>query len=443
MPSDELKKRLLRLAWPAVFMNLFQTLAMTVDIMMVGRIGGRAVGAVTLGTQLMFLVMMVFMTITAGTIALMARFTGSGEREERGKALSQSLTIALLFSVPIGLMGVLFSGTVVSVYGATPAVATLAGQYVRVVFLAAPVFAVIAVSSSAFIAAGDTRTPLWVNGSMNLVNVVFNYLLIFGKFGFPRMGVEGAAWGTLISFVWAAAVYIALLSRKSGKFNLSLSSLVPEKRMMGRIMRIGVPAAGEQLAIQVGFLAYMVLVVHFGETALAAHGIGMRITGLVFMPSMGFAVAATALTGQYLGKGEPEMAERAGWMATKLCAATMIGLGIVMFFLAPHIARAFISEEAVIDKAVMFIRILAAGTPAIAIHFTLAGALRGAGDTRYPLLATTLGLYGVRLPLAIFLGFFTPLGIYGVWFAMIAEYNARSSVILRRFYSGGWKSTEV
>ncbi|MDG6221371.1 MAG: MATE family efflux transporter, partial [Candidatus Thermoplasmatota archaeon] len=307
----------------------------------------------------------------------------------------------------------------------------------------APLFAVMSVATSAFIAMGDSRTPLWVNGSMNFVNVLFNYVLIFGEFGFPRMEVRGAAWGTFISFVWAAVLYMILLAKRDGHFAITFSSMKPKKDLIMRILRIGIPAAGEQLVMQVGFLIYMIIVVRFGVEALAAHSIGMRIQSLAFMPSMGFATAATALTGQYLGSKDPDTAEKAGLLATKFCLIVMLSIGAVMFLMSEEMAWLFIDEKAVVDLAGVFIMILAVGSPAIAIHFTLAGALRGAGDTKYPFYATGIGFFAVRLPLAIILGFFTPLGIYGVWLAMISEYNVRSSVILYRFTSGKWKTTTV
>ncbi|MCD6461359.1 MAG: MATE family efflux transporter [Thermoplasmata archaeon] len=440
---EGMKRRVFSLAWPAILNNLFQTAAVTADIIMVGTLGRAAVAGVTLGGQLLFIVMTVFMAITSGTIALVARFTGSGDTENKDRAVAQSLMLTLLISVPLFLVGVLRPGILVGVYGAEGQMTVLGEEYVRIVFAGAPMFAIISVAASSFIASGNTRLPMVVNGITNLVNIIGNYVLIFGVLGFPALGVRGAALGTLISILVGAAIYLALMVRKNREVRLRVGYFSPDAEMMVRIFRVGAPAGGEQLAIQVAFLVYMTIVVHFGDTAVAAHSIGMRVQSLSFMPGLGFATAATALTGQYLGKRDPAMAEESGWFSLEMALVVMSTLAALLFVFARPLAEVFIRDEGVVALAVVFIRILALGEPAIAIHFTLSGALRGAGDTRYPLYASTIGLYGVRIPIAVVVGTMTPLGIYGVWLAMITEYYARSAVILLRFRSGKWKEIRV
>ena len=197
------------------------------------------------------------------------------------------------------------------------------------------------------------------------------------------------------------------------------------------------------MVIQAGFVIYTIMVVGFGTNVYAAHLIGMRIQSLSFLPGMGFATAATTLVGQSLGAKRPLDAEKFGWACAKLSFATMGSLTALLFVFAAPMARAFPPEAGVAALAKDWIRIMALGIPPIALYFTIAGSLRGAGDTRWPLYASLVGLYVVRLPVSYLLAFRTPLGIYGLWAAMVLEYYARSLVISLRFRKGRWKELRV
>jgi len=210
-----------------------------------------------------------------------------------------------------------------------------------------------------------------------------------------------------------------------------------------RILRIGVPAATEQLAFQMGLLVWIVMVVGFGQDAVAAHQIGLRIQSFVFMPGLGMSIASTALVGQNLGARNPELADRTAREATKLSILIIRMLALFNFAFADWIALAFVGPGAAHDLAVTFIRVHATSIPAIGLFFTLSGSLRGAGDTKWPLYASLAGTYGLRLPLSALLGYALNLGVLGVWIALPVEYYLRSVIIVRRFNGGAWKATVV
>ena len=437
------KRIILALAWPAIIDNLLHTLTHTADMIMVGQLGASSLAGVGLGGQVIFIFQSFMIAITAGTVAMIARSIGEENAQKARNVLEQSLVFGSCAALAATPLLYAFVDDFLQIYQAEADVIMLSTNYLRIaVFGTAFIFICLACAQS-LRGAGDTRTPLIVSSTINMVNIGLNYLFIFGKGGFPAMGVKGAALGTTLAFIWGASLYFFLLLRNYLKISVSFRGFRPDVSTVKKVLHIGTPAALEQLVIQAGFLVFTVIITSFGTASIAAHQIGVRIQSFSFMPGFGFSMAATALVGQNLGAGLPEEAEKSGWEACKLAIALMTVGGALLFIFAREIAVVFVSETAVIDKAVIFIRILAFGEPAIAIHFTLAGALRGAGDTKWPLYASTAGLYGLRIPTAIILGYFLGWGVFGAWIAMTAEYFVRSSVIFLRFKKGGWKTITV
>ncbi len=447
------RRTILALAWPVVLANFFHTLTTTVDLLMVGRLPEPAVAlaSVGFGGQMVFFTFTVMIAITAGTIALVARAVGAEEPDQANRVLVQSLLLAVLLSLPVALTGVLFGEPIVALFGPEPDVVQAGGAYIRIIFLAAPFLFVMFVSISALRGAGDMVTPLWVGALVNVVNFGLNVHLIFGAtydlgplhLAIPRLEVEGAAIGTALSYATGALVYLALYRR--GRLRLRLRRPRPlwNGGLARRILRVGYPAALEQIVFQVGILIWIAMVVSFGTAAFAAHNVGLRIQSFAFMPGFGFAMAAAALVGQNLGAEDPKEAERSGWESAKLAVLVMGGLGVVTFLGAPWIALAFTSEREVVDLTILFIRVHAISIPATGLFFSMGWALRGAGDTRWPLYATLIGIYAIRLPLSYFLGYTLGIGVLGIWVALPVEYYLRSVIVSQRFQTGAWKAVAV
>ncbi len=433
--------------------NLFQTLTTTVDLIMVGRLSDPAVAlaSVGFGGQIVFFTFTVMIGITAGTVALVARAVGAKDKEQASHVLGQSLLVGLVLSIPVALVGVLFGESIVALFGAERAVILSGGGYISTIFLAAPSLFVIFISISALRGAGDTITPLWVGVVINVINVVMNFHLIFGatyqlgglQVTIPTLGVQGAAIGTSIAFTSGALLYLFLFLRGRLRLRLTRSSPFWNGETVRRILRIGYPAALEQVAFQIGILIWIAMVVSFGTAAFAAHNVGLRIQSFAFMPGLGFSIAAAALVGQNLGAEDPKEAERSGWESTKMGLLVMGVVGIFNFAAAPWIALVFTDDPAVVDLTVTFIRVHALSIPAVGIFFSLSGALRGAGDTRWPFFATLLGIYAVRLPLSYLLGYSLGWGVLGIWLTLPLEYYLRSIVVGQRFQTGAWKAVAV
>src|SRR5213080_3818585 len=429
-----------QLAWPVMVANLLQTLTTTVDVIMVGSLGSEApaaVAAVGIGAQFIFLFFSLMISVSAGTIALVSRAIGANDLAEADHILKQSLVLGALLSIPLTLFGLLFAEPMLAAFGAAADVVSLGGGYIRIISLVVFFQFIAFLGSAALRGAGDTVTPLWLGVLVNVVNFGINVNLIFGNAFVPRLGVPGAAIGTSISYVIGALALIAILLRGKHRLKLHLSGGWVHMDAVRRIFRIGWPAALEQILLRVG------MVVVFGTQILAAHQIGLRIQSFAFMPGFGFAIAATALVGQNLGARDAVAAEKSGWEAMKFSVAVMSVIAIVIFLLAEPIARGFIGDPVVVTWSVTFIRIHAISIPAVGIFFAIDGALRGAGDTRFPLMTSLSGMYAVRLPLSLVFGFVLGWGIVGVWIPLVIEYYYRSVVIANHFRRGKWKALRV
>ncbi len=434
------------LAWPIMVSNLLQTLTTTVDVIMVGSLGAEApaaVAAVGFGGQFVFLFFSVMISVSAGTIALVARAMGAQDLAQADHILKQSLVLGAILSLPLTLVGLLFAEPILAGFGAAPDVVDLGGAYIRIISLVVFFQFIGFLGSAALRGAGDTVTPLWIGVLVNVVNFAINVNLIFGNAFVPRLGVPGAAIGTSISYIVGALVLVGIFLRGKHKLKLNLRGTWVHMDTVKRIFRIGWPAALEQILLQVAFLIWVGMVVVFGTEVLAAHQIGLRIQSFAFMPGFGFAIAATALVGQNLGARDPEAAEKSGWEAAKLSVAVMSLTALGIFLLAEPIARAFIGDPSVVAFSVTFIRIHAVSIPAVGVFFAIDGALRGAGDTRFPLLTSLSGIYIVRIPLSIVFGFILGLGIVGVWIPLVIEYWYRAAVISNHFRRGKWKTLKV
>jgi putative MATE family efflux protein len=445
-PANLARASVFRLAWPVMVANLLQTLTTTVDLVMVGHLGAEsdaAVGAVGFGAQIIFLFFSVMISVSAGTIALVARSIGANDPAQADHVLKQSLVLGALLSIPLTLFGLLFAEPMLTVFRAAPDVVQLGGAYVRIISLVVFFQFISFLGSAALRGAGDTVTPLWLGVLVNVVNFGINVNLIYGNAVVPRLEVTGAAIGTSISYIVGALVLLAILLRGKGRLRLHLSGDWIHMETVRRIFRIGWPAALEQILLNVAFLVWVVMVTVFGTAVLAAHQIGLRIQSFAFMPGFGFAIAATALVGQNLGAKNPDHAEKSGWEAAKFSVAVMSIIGLGIFALAEPIARAFIGDPVVVAYSILFIRIHAISIPAVGIFFAIDGALRGAGDTRFPLMTSLSGMYLIRIPLGLLFAFVLGWGIIGVWIPLVIEYYYRSAVITTHFRRGKWKALRV
>lgn len=437
--TRSLYRQIWHLAWPAMLELFLSMLFNMIDMIMVGNVSPQSLAAVGLTQQPMHLALAVFQALNVGSTALVARFIGAGDNEQAKAATKQMLLLVLVMGTMISILGYLVSRPVVAFMGAEEDVLPLGTTYLQIISCGW-IFTTISMGIGAVLrGTGDTITPLRYNVTANLLNVFGNYVLIFGKLGFPAMGVAGAALSTTISRGLAALLALLVIYRRKSPIQLSLSESYRFKPdLLKRLLRIGFPAAGEQLVLRSGQLIFARTVAGLGTSVFAAHQIVLNVSSLSFTTSQAFGMAATTVVGQCLGAARPDLAQKAGYATRRIGMYVAMVIAAIFFFFGSFIADLYTNDEAIIVMAALALKIVALIQPLQSTQFILSGALRGAGDTRWPLYATIIGIWGIRVVLAwLFISF--GWGLIGAWLAQACDQIFRSIFIYARYKTGHWK----
>lgn len=429
-----------RLAWPAMVQGFLFTVVFAVDTIMVGRLGAPAMAAVGAAGPVIWCLSSVLFAVSRGTVALVSRATGAGDIEGGRWAAGQSLVASLLAGGLSSVVLVLFARSVLAPFGLAPDVAGQAEAYLAIVGGAMVVSVPARILGAVFQAAGDTRTPLTVGAVGNVVNLVGDWVLIFGVGPFPALGVTGAALATAGCRVVEALLLTWFLLRRPGLRPALPHVTTANPAVLRLLWRVSAPALSESFVYHLGYLGFSVFVSWLGTVALAAHRVCISIESLAFMPCTGLAVAAATHTGQRLGAGDEDLAAL-GFSRVRRQAVFYMALVALLLLAAPGpFVRLYTPDAAVRDLAERCLRVGATELVPLGVTMALTGALQGAGDTRSPLRITAFGIWLVRLPLTwlatVVLGF----GLAGVWVVTALDWVVRSFLTDRAAGRGGWRS---
>jgi MATE family, multidrug efflux pump len=457
-------KLVLILGWP-VLIQQFLVFAVNIsDKLLAGRfrpLEGDHVASQAAQTTAMYLAWLISsytILVSVGSTALVARFIGAGDRNLAIRATNQSILLAVLFGVAGTVAGLLGVESLVSLLGLHGDTARFAAEYLRPLF-ALLVFQVVESAGIAcLVGAGDTRTGLWVLGGVAVLNVPLSWLFHHGWGPVPAMGFPGIALGTAVSNLIGGVTVLMVLARGRAGLHLSPRLLRPDPGLMRRLLRISLPAGLDSLTVAVGQLWFLTVVTRLPNAEQGAHGIALGCEAAAYLAGVAFSTAAMTLVGQNLGAGRPDRAARCGWTALALGCGVMSLAGLVFFILAPQMFRLFCPYEHqrdVIEAGVPVLRLISFAMPPLASTIIFTAALRGAGDTRVPVLFTLTGFFLIRIPLAHVLvqdqfdlgplGMWqgAGLGLLGAWLAMTTDVFVRGGFFLSRFAGGRWKRIEV
>ncbi len=425
-----------RLAWPTIISNLLFNMVGFLHIKIVAGLGTSEVAAVTTGHRVFFLIQAMLMGISVAATALIARSWGAGQARQaelvHWTAMMLSLALAGLLSLPI-----LFAPEAIAgVFGLDRQTTESAAGFIFWLGVFNLASAANMMLSAGLRATGDVITPLLFLFFSSLLNVTCAYLLAFGLGPFPQLGVPGVALGGSFAAMVITLVFVTLWWR--GKFNLKARKEARIDWTTARqLASIGAPAMLEQGLVQCGFLIFFGIVARYGNDAYAAYGIGISLVSFSIVVGFGFGIAAATLVGQQLGAGRPDLALAAGWRSLRLALLAMGLLALIQVWYARELASFMIDDPEVIQLTVIFIYMLAACLPMMACDLTLAGALRGAGETRFPLKSTFCGMiFGRLLPAWLFLSL--GLSVYWIFAVMLLDYSIKAFMLVRRYHSRKW-----
>jgi putative MATE family efflux protein len=444
LTKNNLNKNIIQLALPVVLENVLHMAVFIVDIIMVGRLGTMAVAAVGLAGALNFVITMIFCALNAGTTALVARNFGAKEKAEAQTVAGQSLLLSIILGLITSPLIFYFASDILILMSAEESVVALGAAYLKIVLSFLILRLIILTGTAIFRGAGDTRTPMVITLVMNCVNVLFNWLLIFGVWIFPRMEVAGAAWATSIAYITGASlIFYKLLSKKS-ILTINLKSIVAiNKSIIQRILRISLPATLDAFLTQIGYLFFIKIVAMLGTVSLAAHQIAIRIEAISFMPGYALAIATATLVGQSLGAKKIDLARLSMKRNCQIALMMMGFFAFIFLAFAKPMAKVFHPEQDVLALSTFCVMIAAIEQPALAIYMVYAGGLRGAGDTLSPMIVTIAGTLCFHLPVAYIFGIVLEWGLAGIWFGAALDWILRAIAVYILFRKGRWKKIKI
>ena len=405
-------------------------------IKVVGGLGPDAIAAAVTGQRVTFILQAVLTGVLAGSTALIARNWGAKKKEEAGIFFTRTVQLVLFIALITSVVIWHSAEPLVTFFGLKGEALTLSVEYLRSI---APFYIAFGCGLgliTALRAVGDVKTPMIIGVIMNLFAIFFMLVFVNGWLGFPEYGVRGAALGIGLSFLIGAILLIVFWL--SNQLPVKYSSIFTlDTYRVKEIFKVGLPAALEQVIFQGGITAFLILVALYGTEAYAAYGIGVQILSFSFVIGFGFSIAGATLVGQHLGAGDTDQARRAGWGAMRLSIVSMTFFGILITLFAEPLARFMIDNDEVVRLSVIFIWLLGSMQPLMAIEFSLGGALRGAGDTKTPLMITLTCLLFIRVLLALIF-YMLDASVEIIFSTLVADYIVKGFLYVARFRSNKW-----
>lgn len=445
LPSDvSIVKRTLRIAWPSIVESFLICFVGMIDTMMVGVLGAPAIAAVGLTTQPKFIGLAIFMSMNVAVSAVVAHRRGEKDSDRANRVLVQSLTIAIILAFMIGTICVLFANPIMKMAGAMEDTQGAAAQYFQII-MGGLIFNVISMTiNAAQRGAGNTRIAMRTNMVSNIINVILNYLLITGKFGFPRLEIAGAAIATVIGSVVACAMSIASVLHKKQFISLrGVHRVRFDRETIRALWNIGSSTLAEQVFLRIGFLSYALIVAKLGTIEFASHQIGMNILSISFSLGDGLSVAAVALVGHSLGERRPDLAKIHARVCQRIGMIFSVLVAMVFILFGQDFFRLFTHEQTVLDYGAKIISLMVIMVFFQITQVVYSGCLRGSGDAKYTAFVSLVSVAIIRPGAGWLFCYPLGLGLVGAWIGLLIDQCMRCFLTWLRFRSGKWMSHKI
>lgn len=437
-----------RLSIPAILAEISSIVMQYIDAAMVGSLGADASAAIGLITSSSWLLGGLCISAAAGFSVQVAQFVGAGKNDKAQDVFKQSLIMAFIFGILLSAIGIFISPVLPVWLGGKKEIISLASRYFFIFSCALPATQFRQLGSSMLQCSGDMKTPGMLHILMCILDIIFNFLLIFPTREFSvlerritivgaGLGVTGAALGTALAEAIIAIIMIWAVCRKSKHLRIKHTMFQKPKAAYYKIAaRISLPIAFEHIVLCSAQVALTHIVAPLGTVSIAANSLAVTAESLCYMPGYGIGSAATTLVGQSIGAGRNDLARRYAGLSVLLGIVLMTIAGVLMFLFSPYVFAVLTPDLEVRKLGTQVLRIEAFAEPLYAASIVAAGALRGAGDTRIPSILNLISMWGIRITLAAFLAPF--FGLYGVWIAMCGELCFRGILFLIRLWRGKW-----
>ncbi len=434
----------LKIAWPSIVEAILVSLVAAVDTMMVGNLGPEAIAAVGITNQPRFILLAVILSLNVGVTAVVARRKGADDIKGANSCLKQCLILSLISGTLLALVGILFARPLLAFAGANVDIIDTSVTYFRIILLGMIFNSVCLTINAAQRGIGNTKISMYTNITANIVNVIFNALLINGLFFFPKLGVTGAAIATSLGNI--IALIMAIRSVVKNRGFLDITTKIPwsfDKQTISSVFNVSSSAMVEQVFLRIGFFLYAKMVAALGTTSFATHQICMNILNLSFAVGDGFSIAASSLVGQSLGAKRPDKAMLYASITQRLAIIASTILFFFFIFGRNFLVGLFTKEAEIIQLGSIILIIIAFTTHSQTSQVIISGALRGAGDTKYVARTSFISIAIVRPLLTWLLCFPAGLGLIGAWIAVFIDQNIRLIINMLRFRTGKWTRIEL
>ncbi len=433
------------MSWPMLIIMLLNFLVGVVDVYVAGLIGPEVQAAVGFVSQILFLTIIIANAVSIGSLALVSRAVGAGDSGKAVEIARQAMMFGVIVAVAVMVSGLVLYEEIVDLTGFPREIRGMAGHFLQVYALALGANYLLIISNSIFRACGEVKKPLLTMTAVSAINIVLNFLLVFGVFPFPKLGYIGIAVASALS-VTVGTVMNLLFFRFGSWAGIYKRPWTFSAELIKKMLSISWPAALLQIAWNAGSIVLYNVLSRLGDasiTALAAITNGFRIEGVIFLPAFALNMAASVLIGQNLGAGNPQRAEKVGWKIGMTGVVLMSSMALVIFILAERIAAAFTDNPAVLAETVRYLRFNMLSEPFMALSVVLGGGLQGAGDTRGTMWVVGTAMWLIRLPLAYIFALMLGYGATGVWIAMVVSMVIQGVLMAKRFHGGKWKEVRV
>ncbi len=432
------------MAWPSMTESFLIALVSIIDTIMVSSLGETAIAAVGITGQPRLMVLSVFMALNTGIVAVVARRRGQNDRVGANRCLRQCLLIVVLLSILITSVAFTFSRELLVFAGAQPDAIEMSVTYFRIVLIGIPANIISLAINAAQRGSGNAKISMRTNVTANIVNCIFNYLLIGGNLGFPAWGIVGAAVATSLGSYVGMCMSIYSVMRKGGFLHLTLhESYIPDRGTMGSIIKVSSSAMVEQLFMRIGFFTYNKIVANLGTLDYATHIIGMNILTLSFSFGDGMTVAASALVGQNLGRKRPDLSQLYCKCTQRIGYIVAAVLSTIFVIFGDLILTLYTDDPYVMGLGKVLIYIIALIVVGQISQVIYSGCLRGAGDTKFTAITAMVSIACIRPTLSWLLCYPLGFGLYGAWIGVLIDQYLRLLLVGWRFGQGKWKNIEV
>ena len=419
----EINRKIISMIVPITIENLLQMIAGIVSMGMIGRIDALSISALGISMRITQIIWALFKGITIGATVYVAQYYGAGEMGKVRNVIKQTLISSIVLVIILQAIVFTQASKLLMVFNPKPELLGLATEYIRTVSLGLPFLAVMLILGGVQQGMGNAKIPMFITMLMNIVNILVGYIVIFGKLGITPMGVRGAALATVVSQAAAACLGLYIVFNRNGvlKGFLNKKLLDIDKRQIAEVYRVGLPTSMESIFWQLAAIILTRAILTFGETAFAAHQLGLQAESISYMPAAGFGVVATALIGQALGAKDKDLARLYLRQILKgaLCITTLSVIVLIGF---PKVLMSALTDnKEIIELSSIYLILM--GLVQLFQNTTgvLAGAMRGAGFTKVPMMVAGIGLWGVRVPLALLMTYVFKQTIVAIWVVMCVD----------------------